>query len=66
MLNVFGPRNVAETARVLGLDGIVVAMGPAARHVSDDDLGRLLARLPEVVGATVAVDVSVYRRLPPR
>ncbi|PZR80623.1 MAG: 23S rRNA methyltransferase, partial [Candidatus Aeolococcus gillhamiae] len=44
----------------------ITAMGPAARHVSDDDLRLLIARLPEVVGATVAVDVAVYRRSPRR
>jgi 23S rRNA (guanine745-N1)-methyltransferase len=40
----------------------VTAMGPTARHVSDDQLDRAIARLPEVVGATVAVEVSVHRR----
>jgi 23S rRNA (guanine745-N1)-methyltransferase len=40
----------------------VTAMGPAARHITDYDLGQLVALLPEVVGATVAVEVSVYRR----
>lgn len=39
----------------------VVAMGPAARHVTEDDLDRIIAGMPEVVGATVAVEVSVYR-----
>jgi hypothetical protein len=40
----------------------VTVMGPTTRHVTDDDLGRLVARLSEVVGATAAVEVSVYRR----
>lgn len=39
----------------------ITAMGPTARHVSDDQLDRAIARLPEVVGATVAIDVSVHR-----
>ena len=39
----------------------VTTMGPTARHVSDDELGQLVARLPEVIGATVAVEVAVYR-----
>jgi 23S rRNA (guanine745-N1)-methyltransferase len=40
----------------------VTAMGPTARHLSDDDLHRRVARLPDLVGATVAVEVSVHRR----
>jgi 23S rRNA (guanine745-N1)-methyltransferase len=40
----------------------VTAMGPTARHLSDDELRRTVARLPELVGATVAVEVSVHRR----
>jgi 23S rRNA (guanine745-N1)-methyltransferase len=41
----------------------ITAMGPTARHVSDEELDRAIARLPEVVGATVAVEVSVHRHL---
>lgn len=40
----------------------VTAMGPTARHLSDDELARTIAGLPELVDVTVAVDVSVYRR----
>jgi 23S rRNA (guanine745-N1)-methyltransferase len=40
----------------------VTAMGPTARHLSDEELGRAIAGLPEPVEVTVAVDVSVYRR----
>jgi 23S rRNA (guanine745-N1)-methyltransferase len=39
----------------------VVAMGPSARHLSDDDLDRTIARLPESTDVTVAVEVSVHR-----
>jgi 23S rRNA (guanine745-N1)-methyltransferase len=38
-----------------------MAMGPSARHLSDDDLERAIARLPEPVEVTVAVEVSVHR-----
>lgn len=38
-----------------------MAMGPSARHLTDDDLARAIARIPEPVDVTVAVDVSVHR-----
>ncbi len=39
----------------------VVAMGPSARHLSDDELGRAIGRLPAPIEVTVAVEVSVHR-----
>jgi 23S rRNA (guanine745-N1)-methyltransferase len=42
----------------------VMAMGPSARHLSDDELDRAIARLPEPIGVTVAVEVSVHRSQP--
>jgi 23S rRNA (guanine745-N1)-methyltransferase len=39
----------------------VMAMGPSARHLSDDQLDRAIARLPERTEVTVAVEVSVHR-----
>jgi 23S rRNA (guanine745-N1)-methyltransferase len=39
----------------------VMAMGPSARHLSDDQLGRAIARLPGRTDVTVAVEVSVHR-----
>ncbi|GAA0895595.1 methyltransferase domain-containing protein [Pseudonocardia zijingensis] len=38
-----------------------VAMGPSARHLSEDQLARAIARLPEPVEVTVSVEVSVHR-----
>jgi 23S rRNA (guanine745-N1)-methyltransferase len=38
-----------------------MAMGPSARHLSDDDLERAIAPLPEPIEVTVAVEVSVHR-----
>jgi 23S rRNA (guanine745-N1)-methyltransferase len=40
----------------------ITAMGPTARHLSDDELDRAIAGLPEWVDVTVAIDVSVYCR----
>jgi 23S rRNA (guanine745-N1)-methyltransferase len=47
----------------LGHDEVhdVMAMGPSARHLSDDQLERAIARLPEPIEVTVAVEVSVHR-----
>jgi 23S rRNA (guanine745-N1)-methyltransferase len=47
----------------LGHDEVhdVMAMGPSARHLSDDELGHAIARLPEPIAVTVAVEVSVHR-----
>jgi 23S rRNA (guanine745-N1)-methyltransferase len=42
----------------------VMAMGPSARHLSDDQLDRAIARIPEPTDVTVAVEVSVHRRQP--
>jgi 23S rRNA (guanine745-N1)-methyltransferase len=39
----------------------VMAMGPSARHLSDDQLDRAIARLPDRVDVTVSVEVSVHR-----
>jgi len=39
----------------------VMAMGPSARHLSDDELDRAIAQLPERIDVTVAVEVSVHR-----
>jgi 23S rRNA (guanine745-N1)-methyltransferase len=39
----------------------VMAMGPSARHVSDDELERAIARLPGLVDVTVSVEISVHR-----
>jgi 23S rRNA (guanine745-N1)-methyltransferase len=39
----------------------VMAMGPSARHVTDDQLDRAVARLPAHVEVTLAVEVSVQR-----
>jgi 23S rRNA (guanine745-N1)-methyltransferase len=36
-------------------------MGPSARHLSDDELGRAIGRLPAPIEVTVAVEVSVHR-----
>lgn len=47
----------------LGHDDVhaVMAMGPSARHLTDDELARAIARLPDPVEVTVAVEVSVHR-----
>jgi 23S rRNA (guanine745-N1)-methyltransferase len=47
----------------LGRDEVrdVVAMGPSARHLSDDELDGAIARLPGSTEVTVAVEVSVHR-----
>jgi 23S rRNA (guanine745-N1)-methyltransferase len=39
----------------------VMAMGPSARHLSDDQLDRAIARLPALTDVTLAVEVSVHR-----
>jgi 23S rRNA (guanine745-N1)-methyltransferase len=39
----------------------VMAMGPSARHLSDDQLDRAIARLPGRVDATMSVEISVHR-----
>jgi 23S rRNA (guanine745-N1)-methyltransferase len=39
----------------------VVAMGPSARHLSDDELAGAIERLPAPIEVTVAVEVSVHR-----
>lgn len=52
------------TARIgLGHEEVhaVLAMGPSARHLSDDRLGAAVAVLPERVEVTVAVEISVHR-----
>ncbi|MEQ3554679.1 putative RNA methyltransferase [Pseudonocardia nematodicida] len=50
----------------LGHDDVLalIAMGPTARHRSDDELRERIATLPDPVGVTVAVEISVYRREP--
>lgn len=42
---------------------ILVGMGPHARHLSTDQLGASLARLPVDVQVTISVDVATYRRV---
>jgi 23S rRNA (guanine745-N1)-methyltransferase len=52
------------TARIrLGHEEVhaVLAMGPSARHLSEDRLGAAVAMLPERVEVTVAVEISVHR-----
>ncbi|MCO7221651.1 putative RNA methyltransferase [Klenkia sp. PcliD-1-E] len=41
---------------------VLVGMGPHARHLGSTELGERLARLPDPVAVTVAVDVTTYRR----
>jgi 23S rRNA (guanine745-N1)-methyltransferase len=41
----------------------VMAMGPSARHLSDDQLDRAIARLPGLVDVTVSVEISVHRMI---
>jgi hypothetical protein len=40
----------------------MVAMGPSARHADAAAMDQAIARLPEPVGVTAAVVVSVHRR----
>ncbi|TWF76235.1 23S rRNA m(1)G-748 methyltransferase [Pseudonocardia hierapolitana] len=39
----------------------VMAMGPSARHLTDDQLDRAIARLPARADVTLAVEISVHR-----
>lgn len=39
----------------------VMAMGPSARHLSDERLDEAIARLPDLVDVTVSVEISVQR-----
>jgi 23S rRNA (guanine745-N1)-methyltransferase len=39
----------------------IMAMGPSARHLSDDRLDRAITRLPGVVEVTVSVEIAVHR-----
>jgi 23S rRNA (guanine745-N1)-methyltransferase len=41
-----------------------VAMGPSARHVDEGELDARIAALPEPLGVTASVTISVYRSLP--
>ena len=47
----------------LGHDDVhaVMAMGPSARHLSDERLERAIAGLPDVVDVTVSVEIAVHR-----
>jgi 23S rRNA (guanine745-N1)-methyltransferase len=39
----------------------VMAMGPSARHLTDEQLDRAIARLPARADVTLAVEISVHR-----
>lgn len=40
----------------------VAAMGPSAHHLHPEQLDRAIERLPDLVGVTAAIDVTVLRR----
>nr|WP_243745176.1 methyltransferase domain-containing protein [Streptomyces hainanensis] len=58
-----GPATPVEYPVDLSAEGTteLVSMGPSARHVTPDELGRRVAALPAPARVTVSVRVAVYR-----
>lgn len=65
LAGIFAPltSEAYEEEMTLAHDDIaaLVGMGPSARHLQADELGRRLAMLPPAVAVTLSVTVSVYR-----
>ncbi|WP_211223848.1 putative RNA methyltransferase [Pseudonocardia asaccharolytica] len=64
-LRGFAPLDAQLVTYRMGLDHedarTLAGMGPTAHHVSEDELDRRVAGLPELTGVTFAVEVAVYR-----